>query len=148
MTIRPGKPTDIARIVEIERAAPMAAHWREDDYARMLAGNGAKRTVMVLEQRGVVQAFVVAQVASVEWEIENIAVALEAKRRGYATLLLNRFLDKAQNAGAISIHLEVRESNEAARELYRKMGFAEVGRRVRYYADPEEDALAYRLSLA
>jgi ribosomal-protein-alanine N-acetyltransferase len=37
--------------------------------------------------------------------------------------------------------LEVRESNAAARALYRHYGFYEVGRRVRYYEDNGEDAL-------
>ena len=37
--------------------------------------------------------------------------------------------------------LEVRESNEAARALYRRYGFYEVGRRKRYYADNHEDAI-------
>ena len=37
--------------------------------------------------------------------------------------------------------LEVRDSNAAARMLYRQLGFAEEGRRSAYYRDPEEDAL-------
>jgi [ribosomal protein S18]-alanine N-acetyltransferase len=148
MTIRPAKAADIPRIMDIERAAPTAAHRRDEDYAGMFSETGVKRMFLALEQRGVVQAFVVAQIATVEWEIENIAVAPEAQRRGYATLLLKRFLDEAHKAGAISIHLEVRESNEAARKLYQKAGFAEVGRRTHYYSNPQEDALAYRLSLA
>ncbi|MCZ2110933.1 MAG: hypothetical protein LC118_15425, partial [Dehalococcoidia bacterium] len=37
--------------------------------------------------------------------------------------------------------LEVRESNEAARALYRRYGFYEVGVRKRYYADNGEDAI-------
>jgi ribosomal-protein-alanine N-acetyltransferase len=37
--------------------------------------------------------------------------------------------------------LEVRESNNAARRLYRGFGFFEVGRRVRYYRDNGEDAV-------
>jgi [ribosomal protein S18]-alanine N-acetyltransferase len=44
-----------------------------------------------------------------------------------------------------AILLEVRKSNLAARGLYEKQGFREVGRRRTYYADPEEDAILYAL---
>ncbi len=38
------------------------------------------------------------------------------------------------------IFLEVRESNEAARSFYARMGFTEAGRRRDYYREPAEDA--------
>ena len=43
--------------------------------------------------------------------------------------------------------LEVRTSNGAAQGLYRAGGFVECGRRLRYYADPEEDAVLMRMGL-
>ncbi len=43
--------------------------------------------------------------------------------------------------GVKNMTLEVRESNEAARNLYRSMGFEDAGRRKRYYSDNGEDAL-------
>ena len=61
--------------------------------------------------------------------------------------MIERLLDLATAPGAISVMLEVRESNEAARALYGNSGFAEVGRRPKYYAMPEEDALLYRLDV-
>jgi ribosomal protein S18 acetylase RimI-like enzyme len=44
--------------------------------------------------------------------------------------------------------LEVRASNRAALGFYRAQGFEETGRRPRYYADPEEDAVLMGLNLA
>jgi ribosomal-protein-alanine N-acetyltransferase len=44
--------------------------------------------------------------------------------------------------------LEVRASNQAALGFYRGQGFRETGRRPRYYADPEEDAVLMLLNLA
>jgi ribosomal-protein-alanine N-acetyltransferase len=41
----------------------------------------------------------------------------------------------------------VRESNQAARALYIQLGFEESGRRKLYYANPQEDAVLYRLVL-
>ena len=58
-----------------------------------------------------------------------------------ATRLLEALLAYAQWQRMGFITLEVRESNRAAIALYEKMGFGQVGRRKRFYADPEEDAL-------
>jgi ribosomal-protein-alanine N-acetyltransferase len=44
--------------------------------------------------------------------------------------------------------LEVRESNQAARRLYEREGFIEVGRRAGYYHRPPEAALLFRFSVA
>jgi ribosomal-protein-alanine acetyltransferase len=147
MTIRPAKPSDISRILEIERAAETAAHWRHDDYAAMLAGAGAKRVVLLAEERKQVLGCVVAQTATDEWEIENVVVASEARRKRLASRMIERLLDAATARGAISVVLEVRESNAPARALYANCGFAEVGRRPRYYSEPDEDAVLYRIDL-
>jgi len=39
------------------------------------------------------------------------------------------------------------EVNRAGGELYRRLGFAETGRRKRYYRDPMEDAVQMRLEV-
>jgi ribosomal protein S18 acetylase RimI-like enzyme len=75
-------------------------------------------------------------------------VAGPARRRGFGTRLLGEFLRRAQSEGATAIFLEVRESNHAARSLYEKWAFSESGRRPRYYTQPEEDAIVYRLALS
>jgi ribosomal-protein-alanine N-acetyltransferase len=50
-------------------------------------------------------------------------------------------VEVAIDHGMVEATLEVRESNEAARALYRAYGFYEVGRRKRYYPDNREDAV-------
>ncbi len=40
--------------------------------------------------------------------------------------------------------LEVRESNIAARNLYKRLGFLEAGRRRDYYPAPPEDAIVMK----
>jgi [ribosomal protein S18]-alanine N-acetyltransferase len=54
---------------------------------------------------------------------------------------LRRLIDE----GAQSSFLEVRESNLAAQDLYRKFGYEETGRRRRYYKDNDEDAILMNL---
>jgi ribosomal-protein-alanine N-acetyltransferase len=46
--------------------------------------------------------------------------------------------------------LEVRLSNVAAIELYKKMGFKQIGQRKNYYpaAEGKEDAMVYSLDIA
>ena len=51
----------------------------------------------------------------------------------------------ARARGAKAVFLEVRESNQAARALYEKWAFLESGRRRRYYQEPDEDAILYRI---
>jgi ribosomal-protein-alanine N-acetyltransferase len=57
------------------------------------------------------------------------------------TRLLGEFLDLARAKGAQTAFLEVRRSNRAARALYEKWSFTEIGHRRNYYKDPVEDAI-------
>lgn len=66
-------------------------------------------------------------------EIESIAVAPEYRRIGVAKILLTKLLDAITKRGATFIVLEVRPSNKAAIELYKKFGFQIVEREKNYY---------------
>ena len=73
--------------------------------------------------------------------IVSIGVRECERRKGVGELLTIGAFTEAQRRGAKELTLEVRESNHAARALYRKCRFAEVGRRKRYYMDNREDAI-------
>ena len=88
--------------------------------------------------------FIVARDAAGEWEIENIAVTADARRRGLGSHLMGEFLHHVRSSGGIQVFLEVRESNNAARALYEKWAFVEAGRRTGYYDEPPEDALVLK----
>ena len=75
-----------------------------------------------------------------EAHINNICVQPEHRLRGYGKLLLDKLIWSAYKNGADSITLEVRASNEAAINLYKKFGFEIEGLRKRYYEDTGEDA--------
>jgi len=105
---------------------------------------------------GISGGFLVARGVGGDWEIENIVVSAHLRRQGVGTDLLKSFLARvgkreasesssAQSA-AKTVHLEVRESNLAARELYTRMGFVPAGRRKGYYSDPPEDAILLKFS--
>lgn len=93
--------------------------------------------------QGMLVAFLVARRVSGEWELENIAVSREFRRRGIGMQLLDALLALVQETKGDAVLLEVRESNMVARQLYEKSGFRETGRRRNYYADPVEDAVLY-----
>ncbi len=146
MKIRPAIPADIPAMQAIERHAVTASHWSAENYAVLFAGP-PRRMVLVIEEENVL-GFLVASAGRDEWEIENIAVAGRARRRGLGTSLLGHFLDVARREGARAVFLEVRESNHPARALYEKWGFEESGRRKHYYHDPVEDAVICRFTFS
>lgn len=76
-----------------------------------------------------------------EAHVTTLAVRPSHRRRGVGRRLLRELLVAARARGATAATLEVRTSNAAARELYRRVGFGPVGVRPGYYADTGEDAL-------
>ncbi len=68
------------------------------------------------------------------FEIETIVTTPEFRGNGYATGLLNYFIDKFTRKGD-SIILEVSENNDNARKLYSEFGFEEFANRKKYYGE-------------
>ena len=91
--------------------------------------------------------YVVAWFAADEGEIANLAVAPSGLGKWNRTRLLTRRCAEAVSREATAVYLEVRDSNDRARRLYRSRGFEEVGRRRRYYRRPVEDAIVLRRTL-
>ena len=102
---------------------------------------------LVAERRGVVAGYVVAHSAADEGEILNLGVAAAHRRHGIGRELVERALAELTARGVRTVYLEVRASNAAARRLYEALGFAEVGRRTRYYRRPVEDAVVLSAKL-
>jgi [ribosomal protein S18]-alanine N-acetyltransferase len=148
-------------MLKIERLCPTAAHWSEQKYQELFQTDEGEpgRFALVLEEiaecseRGLATApnrvgFLVARRLHPDWELENIVVSPDFRRKGLATQLLTALLTRACETNSDSVFLEVRESNYDARALYGRLGFAESGRRKLYYSNPPEDAVLYRLSLS
>jgi ribosomal-protein-alanine N-acetyltransferase len=75
------------------------------------------------------------------WHVMNVAVDPAWRRRGIATLLLDRLFELTVTDIRRGYTLEVRVSNEAAIRLYERFGFRSKGVRRGYYTDNREDAL-------
>ncbi|MGA7560868.1 MAG: ribosomal protein S18-alanine N-acetyltransferase, partial [Terriglobales bacterium] len=130
-------------VLALERQTAGAAHWTAEQYQKLVGGG----VVLVAEEAGRLCGFIGAQAVAGEWEIENVVVAAELLRRRIGSELIGALIERARSEAAAAILLEVRESNVAARGLYEKRGFREVGRRRTYYADPVEDGILYALRL-
>jgi ribosomal-protein-alanine acetyltransferase len=132
--IRPGQPDDLPEIAAIQAASPEAAAWRPESYLEY------GLSVAVADDR--VAGFLAWRtVAEGESEILNLAVAPGLRRRGAARALFESLRKCLKGA----VYLEFRDSNEAAREFYKSLGFQQVGRRRGYYEDPPETAIVMKL---
>jgi ribosomal-protein-alanine N-acetyltransferase len=72
--------------------------------------------------------------------VKDLAVHPQRRNEGVGSTLLSRALMVLSQAGVVSVKLEVREGNEAARGLYEEFGFEPVHRVSEYY-DDDEDAV-------
>ena len=95
----------------------------------------------ICEKAGQVAGYVGTRQLFDRWEIVNVAVEPAQRREHIATRLLTWLLEDAREKACTQLWLEVRESNLPAQRCYEKLGFIPVGRRKRYYENPEEDAL-------
>ncbi|ABF41363.1 [SSU ribosomal protein S18P]-alanine acetyltransferase [Candidatus Koribacter versatilis Ellin345] len=146
-SIRQSVPFDLPAILQIERANESAAHWSEDAYQRLWTDLDAHRVAFIAERGGEVLGFIVGHQVADEWELENVAVALSAKRQGIGRDLVQRLVSIAEAAVGTRIFLEVRASNLPAQHLYEVLGFEQVGSRRNYYSNPQEDALLFEKKL-
>jgi len=161
LKIRSATSDDMPFMIDLERAVASAAHWSESQYAGSLSSGASSRQTLVLVAEAATDqttgprlapvasllGFLVARQIAPEWELENIVVAPSVQRRGIGKQLLQALLDAATETNSKAVFLEVRDSNRAARALYEKLGFRQVGRRNSYYRNPEEDAILYRFDL-
>jgi ribosomal-protein-alanine N-acetyltransferase len=146
--IRGMTPSDIDRVMEIAESLKEAPSWPRAAFERALdPAAQPRRIALVAEAAGTVAGFAVASLLPPEAELETIAVASTAQRHGLARRLVAGLAAELGAAQITEVILEVRASNQPAQGLYRGLGFAETGRRARYYHDPVEDAVLMRLRL-
>ena len=77
-------------------------------------------------------------------DMMNVAVHPDHRRKGVGESLVIALEEALKAQESTCLTLEVRGSNDPAKTLYEKLGFAEVGRRKNYYRNPKEDALIMR----
>lgn len=79
-----------------------------------------------------------------EGHITNVAVNPEHRRQGIGESLVNKLIEIAKEKEMIGITLEVRTSNEIAKNLYKKQGFLLDGIRKEYYENKEDAFIMWK----
>jgi [ribosomal protein S18]-alanine N-acetyltransferase len=142
-TLRPERAPRLAAI----HASAFARPWDVPEFERLLGDRTVMGDGFFLGAAAV--GFVLSRVVVDEAEILTIAMAAEARGKGYAKPLLAHHLDALMRRGVRVVHLEVEEGNGPALALYRRFGFQEVGRRAGYYLKPDGTrATALMMSLS
>jgi [ribosomal protein S18]-alanine N-acetyltransferase len=162
--LRPARSSDLDAVVALERATERAPHWARAVYAEMAraaelpsggsVGEAVRRCIFLAERAGGdegalerrVVGFAVGAVQE-SAELESVVVAASARRRGIGRALCEAVMAWCREQGAAEMALEVRATSAGAIAMYARLGFIEIARRVRYYRDPEEDAVVMKLRL-
>jgi [ribosomal protein S18]-alanine N-acetyltransferase len=131
--------THVADVLRIERDL-FPAPWTEGMIVQEVEEKWLSRS-FIATIGGQVVGYIIAWLLRGEMHILNLAVAATYQRRGIGRRLLDHALDLAKSEHVRLVTLEVRASNEPAKQLYARMGFVPVGVRRRYYHDNSEDAI-------
>ncbi|MBQ6430477.1 MAG: ribosomal protein S18-alanine N-acetyltransferase [Oscillospiraceae bacterium] len=142
--IVPMKEDHVAQVAALEKRC-FSDPWSEASIAEEL--RNPLSTWLVNEEDGIVTGYIGAQSVPPEADVMNLAVAPDCRRRGVGAKLLCTMAELLHSRGIVTLFLEVRPSNAAAIALYERYGFAQVGRRPKYYVNPPEDALILRKEL-
>lgn len=140
MTITPVSEADLATVLAIE-AECFTSPWTREMYLAELENVGVSFCYLARDEEERALGFCSFWRVLDELHINNLAVLPPSRRRGIATTLMRYVLDEGARRGARRATLEVRRSNDAARLLYERLGFATAGVRRAYYTNPIEDAL-------
>ena len=100
--------------------------WSEIEYKKLLETTTSR---LFYTENG----FLVGRVIERDAEILNVVIHPDYRRLGKASKLICMFEKEAKNAGSSRCFLEVAESNNSAKELYKALGYLKVGQRNNYY---------------
>ena len=139
-------PEDAARCAALHGEA-FALGWSELEFERLLAA-GTSFSDAARDGKDQV-GFVLSRAAADEAEVLTMVFASRWRGRALGRALLERHIQRLAQHRLRTLFLEVNEDNAAARALYVRAGFVEIGRRPAYYAAPggRSDALMMRRSI-
>ena len=138
-------PADLDAVLAIEQSV-QAYPWSLRNFTDAL---NSSYMCCVDELDNEICSYAVLMMGVEEAELLTIGVATSQQRQGLGRRLLNGMLAIARDKNRQRVFLEVRASNVAAIELYRTVGFSEVGLRRGYYQNKQgsEDAVVMALDL-
>lgn len=114
--------------------------WSEKSFAGSIQSVSESVPVAVCTETGEVAAYAAVSYVLDEANINRIAVSPQFRGNRLGLQLLG-WLENNLPEEITVFNLEVRESNKYAIEMYEKFGYTVLGRRKKFYRNPEEDAL-------
>lgn len=126
---RPMRVEDIDAVMAVERTI-YPFPWTAGNFVDSLA-SGYSAWICLWD--GAMVGYAVMMLIVDEAHLLNVSIAADRQRAGLGSELLEFLFATAKAAGAVRMLLEVRPSNVSGRALYRRYGFAEIGRRRGYY---------------
>ncbi len=135
---------EVLEVCENSFPIPWSRKSFEEEMSNMLA------TYLVAKLDNKVVGFIGLWFVMDECHITNIAVHNEYRNKHIATELVNAMFEYCKEHETSYVLLEVRSSNVAAKELYKKFGFKEDVVRKDYYKNPDntrEDAIVMSLEI-
>jgi [ribosomal protein S18]-alanine N-acetyltransferase len=140
-TIVPMTAAHIDALMPYERAMFGTEAWTVNGYRNELADTRHRYYLAAEGTDGELLGWAGVRVIEDAAEILTVGVVPSARRHGLAVRLLDALLTEARQRGAAEAFLEVRVDNEAARALYLREGFTELGVRRGYYDNGRVDAV-------
>ena len=132
----------VAQVAELEKICFGTAAWSEKSIASEL-NNALSLWIVAVEDEKVL-GYVGSQTVMGETDMMNVAVHPDYRKQGIATGLITELIGALKKRESHCLTLEVRASNEPAKNLYKILDFEEIGIRKNYYRNPREDALILR----
>jgi len=134
-------------VLAIEQAVyPFA--WTHGNFVDSLVAGHAAHVLRAAD--GTIAAYSVAMMGVQEMHLLNLTVSPPWRRRGHARALVDALVAQCRREGSQALWLEVRVSNQRARDVYMRYGFRQAGLRRGYYpaaGGQREDACVMRLSI-
>jgi [ribosomal protein S18]-alanine N-acetyltransferase len=145
MRFRPMQVTDLATVLDNEQRAYQFP-WTEGNFTDCLS---ARHECWVMTLNADIAGHGILALGPGEAHLLNVCVRRDRQGCGYGRALVRHMLARARSRGADMVFLEVRPSNVVAVNLYRSLGFNEIGRRMNYYPTQtgHEDAEVMGLDL-
>jgi ribosomal-protein-alanine acetyltransferase len=138
LTLKLAAPVDAVPIAAMSRElveAGLPWSWTPERVARNL--RQGETLVLTARDGERLAGFAIMQFGETRAHLSLLAVHPDYQRQGVARRMLQWLVESALTAGIASIHLELRETNLAARRFYLKQGFAETVRIQGYYRGVE-----------
>jgi len=146
--IRLATLADLDALVSLEEAC-FAVPWSRKSFEAEVHGNSFSQLLVVpgpMELPGIpLLAYSCVWVIFEEIRFLNLGVHPQFRGQGLAKRLIHHALCIGSTQGCCRGMLEVRASNQPARNLYESFNFKEYGTRTSYYTNPIEDAILMNL---